>query len=93
MYFAFILEWNKWVKFGVINCAQATTCNQFNVQGTPTIRMLYPRTPENIGNYGLDIKSVTTVEYWKNIVLNHIELCQAKGILPTQELPNLITMR
>ena len=91
--FLLFLEWKKWVKFGVINCAQATTCNQFNIRGTPTIRILYPTTPANIGNYGLDIKSVTNVDYWKNIVFDHIEICQSKGVLPTQELPNLIPMR
>ena len=93
LYSAFISEWNKWVKFGVVNCAQATTCNEFNIRGTPTIRIIYPRIPANIGNYGLDIKSVMNVKYWKNIVIDHIQIAQAKGILPKQELPNLMPIR
>ena len=42
-FFAF-LEWGHLVKFAAINCAQQTTCSRFGVQGTPTIRIIYPHT-------------------------------------------------
>ena len=82
----------KWVHFGNINCAQANSCNDFNVRGTPTIRIFYPRT--NNGNYGLDIKSSNNVEYMKKIVFDQIEISQSKSLLPKgREVPNFSPIR
>ena len=92
LHIAFVKGWNKWVRFGVINCAQADSCNDFNVRGTPTIRIFYPRT--NLGSYGLDIKSATNVAYWKDIIFSHLEISQSKGLLPKgRNIPNLMPMR
>lgn len=92
-WYIYFIEWKKWVRFGVINCAQADKCNDFNIQGTPTVRIIYPDTASNIRNYGLDIESVSNTEYWKNIVFQHVEISQAKGKLPKERMPNLIPLR
>ena len=90
--FYFITEWNNWVSFGVMNCAQADSCNDFNVRGTPTIRIFYPRT--NLGEFGLDIKSNNNIAYWKNIVFDHVEISQSKGLFPKEVgIPNLMPLR
>ena len=82
----------QWVRFGNINCAQADSCNDFNVRGTPTIRIFYPRT--NNGDYGLDIKSSNNVEYMKKIVIDQMEISQSKGLLPKgREIPNFSPIR
>ena len=91
-YDIFLTEWNNWVRFGVINCAQADSCNDFNVRGTPTIRIFYPRT--NVGEFGLDIKSNNNVAYWKNIVFDQVEISQSKGLFPKDVgIPNLLPLR
>ena len=38
----FFVEWRDMVRIGVINCAQQSSCNDFNIAGTPTIRIFYP---------------------------------------------------
>ena len=41
-FFQHFLDCRDIVRIGVINCAQQSKCNDFNIDGTPTIRIFYP---------------------------------------------------
>ena len=88
-----VTEWHKWVKVAAINCATQDSCNDFSIQGTPTIRIIYPQTPNVIGNYGVNIEASTAVPFWRSVVLHHAEVSQAKNVLPKHEMPNLLPLR
>ena len=63
--------------------------------------MIYPQTPEwklgnygeRIGNYGVNLEPSSAVQFWRSVVLHHVEISQAKGVLPKDEMPNLIALR
>ena len=73
-----------------MNCAQQYGCTTFGVQGTPTIRIIYPHTTEHSNaRYGINVEPTNLAHFWKTLVLHHLEILQRDSQHSLDGLPNL----
>lgn len=80
-------DWKDIVRIGAINCAQQVTCNNFNIRGTPTIRVFFPRIKSGLG---IEIPHNMDVSFNRGEILKSIEVVQSHQLMPSINRKNLL---
>jgi hypothetical protein len=65
-----------------MNCADQC-CDEYQIQGTPTIRILYPKiTPNRLDSafYGFNLPVKNETEYFLDTTLYNLDVVTAKGV-------------
>merc|ERR1711892_48614 len=74
--------WSPLVKFAAINCAEQS-CDRYQIQGTPTVRLFHPRTSPNrldSAFYGFNLPVNNDKEYFLDNILYNIEVAESRGV-------------
>jgi len=77
-----ISAWSPMVKFAAMNCADQS-CDKYQVQGTPTIRIFYPHTaPNRLDStfYGFNLPVKSDRDYFLDILLYNLAVVAGKGV-------------
>jgi len=83
--------WSPTVRFGAMNCADQS-CDVYQVQGTPTIRIFHPGTRINrldSAFYGYNLPVRSDKEYIQDIILYNLAVVGSKGIHLPVRLNNI----
>ncbi|XP_059080391.1 sulfhydryl oxidase 2-like isoform X2 [Tigriopus californicus] len=82
-------DWSGHVKISALNCAeQSDQCANFNIMGTPTVRIFPPTTAPPFQGVDVHLQNRSDLLYLRSTVMFHVAKSQMNQLFP-YPLPNL----